>query len=128
MANTLFDQALRRGAQDDAIAATQQAAQLAREQAEALRQRQRTEQVAAIRPSVAEFGPETASQVGGLLTSGVSALEQQGSDQLAELQRRRQSLAFEERGLSVQERASLASTQARTAASLAATALINAPN
>ena len=86
MASKLFDQALQRRAgsraQDRAFALQQQGERISREQAEALRQRQRSEQAASIGAAVGSFGAEAAGELGGLLTSGVPALEQQGAEEL----------------------------------------------
>ena len=137
MASRLFDQALQRRAgsraQDRAFALQQQGERISREQAEALRQRQRSEQAAAIGQAVGPFGAAAAGELGGLLTSGVPALEQQGAEELGALRRQRQGQEFQEAGQTPIQAAVLASERANldrinqaTAQGFAATALSNA--
>jgi len=70
-----------------------QRAQVAGEQ-EVLRGQLQKEQAAQLKPLLSQFGPDTAQQVGGLLTSGVPQAEALGAQMLQGLQQQRQGQDF----------------------------------
>lgn len=73
----------------------------------------RRQQADRLKPSLSPFGAETAGQVGGMLTSGIPALEAQGAQTLAALQRQRQSPEFQKQMLGPMQREQLTTEQSR---------------